>query len=407
MGIRVRHDPQFAGAAELAVQSGMGVRADKDREFSQRDRQLDIQDAQIAAQLAANHARLSADAQAQESAQRHQAEMANRSQSQYMERMAFQDELTKGRIQFEYTEQQKREMEKSAQGIAWVQSQVASGSWTPDQGQQAIAQLEAKMLGIQPVPAYDDTPTGQDIFGKGLVVDNVTGRRFYMQPTGKMEPLDDDFQIGFKDFSALYQSISKTMESMDDEGNVISADPIKVTQAVMGIISGYNMLRSAGAKGLEDNGDGAQIPTGYMQSMGIPQDAGYVPEPGTSVPQAAPQAAQQPAPAEKNDPIAVLSDPSVPPAQKLDVLQANPRLQTPETVIENVAALIDEIADPKDSREARREAVKAEIQRLFPEVYAVMFANQRTRIERTPLNPLNKVTVPSTGKPSDFRLRSF
>jgi hypothetical protein len=337
MGIRVRHDPPIQNVGNMAVAIGQGQRKDRNQEFDtatrQRDRALDLQELSIRSQLSEGHANRAVQMQMQEAGHRNSMQMQTAAHSQYMDRMAFQDELTKGRIQFEYTEQQKREMEKNAQGIAWVQNQVASGQWTPEQGQKAIRQLEAKLLGIQPVPSYDDTPTGMDIFRKNLIIDPETGNRFFLEGGGRLRPLDDALQIGFSDFAKLYQEIGKAMATMDADGNIITADPKRVTEAVMSIIAGYNMLRKANMDDPQDQQAASAgynqrmgMPQGsgaYMQQMGIPEDAGYVPEPG-------PSQSQQPQQAVLEHFEEIMNSQTVSPKAKAELLKRHPERATLE-----------------------------------------------------------------------------
>ena len=193
MGIRVRHSPPIANVGNMAVDIGKGQRRDIQTQQDAQRRSQDLQERQMMLQAASAQANRQTQVQMQESGQQNQKEMAVLQEEQLQGRMAFQDELTKGRIQFEYTEQQKREMEKYAQGIAQVQSKVAAGEWRPDQGQDAVRQLEAKLMGIQPVPKYNDEETAKDVIARSTWIDDESGDKMYLNPSnGRVENLSKD-----------------------------------------------------------------------------------------------------------------------------------------------------------------------------------------------------------------------
>jgi len=116
MAIRVRHSPPIANVGQLAVDIGQGQRRDIQTQQDAQDRSQDLQERQMMLQAASADANRQLQLQMQESGQQNQREMAVLQEEQLQGRMAFQDELTRGRIQFEYTEQQKREMEKVCSG---------------------------------------------------------------------------------------------------------------------------------------------------------------------------------------------------------------------------------------------------------------------------------------------------
>jgi len=93
---------------------------------------------------------------------------------------------------------------------------VASGTWRPDQGKNAIGQLEAKLMGIQPVPKYNDEETAQDIMGRSTWIDDESGDKMYLNPSnGRIENLSEAKRDADakkqESFNKTYIELVKTM----------------------------------------------------------------------------------------------------------------------------------------------------------------------------------------------------
>lgn len=168
------------------------------------------------------------------------------STEQALERMSFQDELTKGRVIYDYTQQQKREMEKAAEGIAWVQSEQSAGRLTPQQAEGMMDQLNAKLIGVEPVPKYDDTPTGKQRFEQESFVIDEDGTRAVWEANGRLKILEPksktDQAIKFADYSKLYSNVFDAMKTTDALGNDVLPDPEEVAARAQAILNSYNRM---------------------------------------------------------------------------------------------------------------------------------------------------------------------
>jgi hypothetical protein len=154
-----------------------------------------------------------------------------------------QQQLKKENIQWEYTESQRRDMEKTTEAVAYVRGKVSSGEWTPEQGEIAESQLWKKYHSILPLPIYDDSPSAGDIFQKMTYEDPKTGRTFLWDGEGKFTPLDKDVKtiITPEAFSKIHQASISAFTITDDEGNT-KIDYEKANVATMQTIALYNQM---------------------------------------------------------------------------------------------------------------------------------------------------------------------
>jgi hypothetical protein len=193
-----------------------------------QEKQQEFQGEQTNKEIAAN-TRARAETFTQQSAlseerYKQDVESATVANTRTRENTVFQDELTKGRIQFEYTEQQKREMEKYGQGLATVNNLVSSGQWTAEQGQKARDEINAKLVGISksPVPKYNDEPTAEQTHkqnsfkpgdGSEWVIDAKGGYKQIVKPPEDMTVERQAL------YNKLYTSMMPEFTKQDKDGN--------------------------------------------------------------------------------------------------------------------------------------------------------------------------------------------
>lgn len=271
MGIRVAHEPDvglFAGAAYTA---GQGERIERDlaRLMEMRERQTQRQydwlsegrrldyyrerDEQAAEQAAAERAheaatlaqRMEADAhlqdvrlRAQQSMQERAAQAAHDQWQRDLITRQYSAYLDRSNVTWEYDERQRRELEKIDSGLAWLDQQVAEGTWTPEEAEQARQQLMAKRYGITPGLRISDTPPPNEILRQQLATDEEGNKYLYDPSKGTFERLDPP--IPFKDFATIYQNVATSMQSQDPESGVVTApDPKEVESRVQGMLQAY------------------------------------------------------------------------------------------------------------------------------------------------------------------------
>ena len=188
-------------------------------------------------------------------------ELADMDQAAALETLDAKNRISRDNIKWEYSEQQKREVEKIKGALTWLQEQVAEGSWRPEQAAEVKQQLMAKLHGIEKLPTLDTSPKPQEIFEQSRVTDSTTGQA-YLFDGKKFTPINEQKKIGFKDYAVIYNSVAQKMKATSDTGEI---DHEAVAKQVMGIISGYKL-----ATGIEDMADNiSKFPTPDMDAETI------------------------------------------------------------------------------------------------------------------------------------------
>lgn len=320
MAIRVAHEPDIALLGAAAYTAGRGQRIERDlarlMEMRERERQrqydwlsegrrLDYyreRDEAAAEQAAAQRAqqaamlaqRLEADAHLQDVRIRAQQNMQERAlqaaHDQWQRDLLTQQYrayLDRSNVSWEYDERQRRELEKIDSGLAWVDQQLADGSWTEEEAEQARQQLMAKRYGITPVMRLSDSPPPNDILRERLATDEEGNKYLYDPNKGTFERLDPP--IPFKDFATIYQNVVQAMTTTNPDTMAVTApDPKDVESRVQDMLQAYHkfMGRSAqeqpvagqatgeepqGLKSLvaegEEGGQQGQVPEGFVDPM--------------------------------------------------------------------------------------------------------------------------------------------
>jgi len=224
MGIKVKHS---GGTATLsaAYAAGQGEARERARQRALQLYQLQLRDKQFRDQLAYGERRDEAnrqhdldrmDKQAGYNADIRQddinarlnlAEIQNQNQAnrdqrlheygqedyqqrvqQERENAEFQNQLKKKNIKWEYSEKQKAEFQKYADGLVWLQEAEASGEISKEQADQMRVQSMAKLHGFEKVPVLEtkeDQISAQDMFNS-LRVKGPDGTEYMQDPkTGK------------------------------------------------------------------------------------------------------------------------------------------------------------------------------------------------------------------------------
>lgn len=264
MGIRVKHGPAPTQSLATAYSAGKGQRRERDIEqqnqIALRLQAMAMQNRQFNASMdyrresdAAGRqhdltrmdkqAGMYSDRQADDHANRLQlaeTEMMNqadrdgrlhsdrldlldRQDAAAKENMIAQNSLNRKNVKWEYNEQQKKEFEKLTSGLAWAQTQVAEGKWTPEQGAEVEQQIYAKLHGIQKLPVLNDSPDIQQEFEK-LIVKTADGAQLVMDPkSGKFYDPFEKTKLAETKYEQDMQSaridfISDMMKEKDDVG---------------------------------------------------------------------------------------------------------------------------------------------------------------------------------------------
>lgn len=291
MGIEVRHEPDIRTMAGLAYGVGQGS---KNVRRQDRSDKLAYQEAQLrlAARGQANQYDLASrglDQRVEESAlsrdfdremfgrrteaniditdrnQRNQLAIGEaageralgRDEARFgqdLDRLSFEDELTRGRVVYEYTQQQKRGMEKAAEGLAYIQGELSAGRITQGQYDGMKSQLDAMMIGTQPVPKYDDTPTGKQRFEQESFVIDEDGTRAVWEANGRLKILEPKSEAEQKKreiekratFTKDYDTILKSGKTTDALGNETNLTHQQVMDRLRDMENGFNQMNVGG-----------------------------------------------------------------------------------------------------------------------------------------------------------------
>jgi len=261
MPIKVKYSPSAAAIGESAYTIGRGEKQRWAAEMAQRQQALNLQarGQELGAERAGEQLAQRQDefeyGKEQDAADRAAAELSrvtaerrwNEEPSRQLQKGLQQQEQLQKNVAWQYDEGQKREMAHITTGIAWLRSQVSSGKWTAEQGEQAEQQLWQKYYSIIPLPVYDDKPTTQESYDSGMATDRTTGAQYRQKGNGDWEQVG----IKFAEYSKLYADISAQYTTKDKEGNPIPPDPEVVHKAVMGAISRFAQIQGLAAKAEE------------------------------------------------------------------------------------------------------------------------------------------------------------
>lgn len=330
MSIRVAHDPGIGSWGPMAFAAG---------EAKQRERTRDWMTRLNMFQMQMQH-------QAQQAEMNRRAHIASQAMAQGgdLARMVEQNELLKDRVRFEFTERQKREFDKIANDMAYVNQQVTSGRWTPEQAEYAKRQLESKMMGIQPQPAIDDQPKPSDIFQRNIVQDPLSKKRFLLNGN-KFEPLDSKTPITLKDFSNLYANVSTSLSKTTEDGTIIPADPAQVAAEVSKIVTAYKMMVSQFDITEDKAMQNRQAMQELMEKM---KQGGAIPAEGMGIGQPSPERSINP-----------LSDERAPGYVKRMALLKSPEEATPDLILDTYTKYAKEkLGQQATWKEVAKEAVR-------------------------------------------------
>jgi len=155
------------------------------------------------------------------------------------------------RAQKQYSAAQQREIAKIQAGHDWLDKQVALGTWTPEQADDAHMQLEEQRHGItprEPIGADSPYPVGMDIGDTWL---HNTGAIMTRDSKGDVKmlnspPKPNDSDFTFPTVSKLwtdtYSAMASTLTGMEGE----TVDVEEVDKAVYRIMDFYQRMTAVG-----------------------------------------------------------------------------------------------------------------------------------------------------------------
>lgn len=233
MGITVQHSPSPLTVGYAALYAGQGQRAERDAERRQRE---SMQMREIAARQAAQDAAQEFNARMAEQQFERQKEMASIEfdQKSAMDAKNFEQQMefnygdkaaqfkqTIAQNEFDYkkqlqeyelTEKEKIENSRIQDRISWVEDQVRQGTWSEEEGAQAIAQLQ----GIRKPPKVPKT-TIQDQVKSDIWKDPDTGIMWNRKPDGSLEPVHPPKGAELGDVAKLYEGALKALKRVNPE----------------------------------------------------------------------------------------------------------------------------------------------------------------------------------------------
>jgi len=282
MPIVVENQPVSAyGAASLLVGQGMRAEDTRERREARNARIAESERARRAMDLAAEELRQKAlDAERQ---RKHDLQLADMRQQGYLD---YGQQEQEGRAQLaadkdaraavadelEYSSGQRRELAKINNAM---QSVINDPRLSGAEKEDALRQLKAKRLGIQPMPMPGQKspwPEGQDVgqtwtLDSGLVVTRTKDGdvKLLMKPT--------DQGADFGAYSKAWESVTQqlTLPDPTDPTKMIPADPRDVQAGVDAMFSGWQALSGQGQA--PPPGPGSPFPFNPMavgQSGGMP-----------------------------------------------------------------------------------------------------------------------------------------
>ena len=276
MGIRVEHSPSPLTVGYAAMYAGQGQRAERDLDRRQRE---SMQVRQIAAAKAA-----------QDSQQAFSEKMAalEFQQRKEMSDIGFEQNLTKDLVDFEQqmefsygdraiqakktiteqefayrqalqthelTEKEKIENGRIQERIGWVEDQVRNGTWTDEEGAQAIAQLQ----GIRKPPKIPKV-TIQDELKDSVYQDPATGGWWVRSGEGlkyQMPPKGDT--IG--DYAKMFETATKALTKIGEDGSEVPPKFEDIQGYVQDIIRLKNAVSGGQPNGAPHDAQAKQPPT--------------------------------------------------------------------------------------------------------------------------------------------------
>jgi hypothetical protein len=271
MGIRVNHyaDPALLGAVayqggrDQAWAAGIERQNNRDLQLQMQQQAHEQQFAMFDAQSAARKSQLD-----------WQADIDRQNRLDAIEQQKSLEE-------WKYTTNQRREIDKINEGLTMAKAKVASGEWTREQGAEAIRQLEAKRMGIEPVRAprqESPYPEGQRDGDVWATPDGATVTR---DPGGKVRKLyDPPTQVNSRDMFNLIKEARETLttEEVDSEGNVrlVRPDPedvmayVKENLAIFRAVNGVEQPEQ-GAAMEQPMAEPAQLQAHQMPAIPMPE----------------------------------------------------------------------------------------------------------------------------------------
>ena len=188
MPITISHQPSFGVVGKSAYSIGRGTKTERDEirveQNAFKEKQLALQAAQIASGYQSRTAQTRSYEKRAENELDFRKQQYEDEPARALEMGMVQKELLQAKVKWEYSEQQRRDLEKINNGVAWVRQQVAEGKWLPEQAEEAEQQLWQRYNAILPMPKYDNTPSPQELLSKRLVHDKTSGQTFIITADG-------------------------------------------------------------------------------------------------------------------------------------------------------------------------------------------------------------------------------
>lgn len=213
MGIKIKHAPSAAALGGSAYTIG---RAEKKRwavDIALKQQALGLQAASIGAQAQSRAAALR---QREEESKRlhglREEELGFRREqwedepARQLERGLQQQKILQGQESYEYTEAQKRRRAQVIEGVNWLREQVAAGTWTAEQAEQAEQQLWALYHGI--IPGLVDVGPGVQQRFDSSIATALDGSQWREESPGKFSQLGMTEAEHGKSFDANYKSVA-------------------------------------------------------------------------------------------------------------------------------------------------------------------------------------------------------
>lgn len=214
MAITVKHSPSAETLGETAYTIGRGAREERlnqqgfenniraislDNQIKQAQESLDLRNRQLDIESQQNQDFTDyRNATLQENKRQFDTQLAARQQenenrpAQMLKEGMVQQELLRNRINWEYDDTQKREMQKITGAIAQIRKDVFDGNLKPQQAEVLEAQMWDKWFGITPLPKFNDKPTPNESFAERMIMNedgSYSGKYLDEKGNVKIDPV--------------------------------------------------------------------------------------------------------------------------------------------------------------------------------------------------------------------------
>jgi hypothetical protein len=330
MAIRVQHQPSAATIADAAFQVGRGEKKERN---VQRQHQQALQAAQLEAQKRGQDIQaqiammgiaqrnlqfqqgLEHDKEMMALRQEFNADMFRMEQEARLQDFALKNpghldhqairSIYEANAEPEFTPQQESRRNELKANMEWLQQQMFQGTWSPEEANALIGQMQAEYDSIQ--PAQKKSSAEQHFFERTV---NYGGSLFWIDDKGNAKDITPKPVLSFSDYARLYSEAHMIMTTRGPNGKDIPPSEEEVARYVNSLVTGYGTLTGNAVPGQNPSMMQTQAkptPTVPQETMdkvrsariadafGISQSLAALPEPPADTRQpVAPQQAPQP-----------------------------------------------------------------------------------------------------------------